>query len=91
MLVFDDKFLLRQEVRACWDLVIYVRVDRNPAIARGVKRDSTGGEQQVTVRELYERRYTPAHDLYDASIGPLELSHIVIDNNDFDAPAVLRP
>lgn len=62
--MFDGVFLLRPELRALWDLSVYLLVSEDVVLRRALTRDVgvLGGSDQV--RELYESRYLPGQALY---------------------------
>lgn len=86
ILIVDGTFLQRPELADAWDVVIFVAVSEAVAVQRGAQRDATllGGEDKA--REMHERRYQPAFELYQARVSPERRAHIVVDNND---PGVL--
>jgi uridine kinase len=82
VLVLDGVFLARPELADCWDYRIFVAIDDDESIRRGVARDASvlGGEQEA--RRLYEHRYVPGQRLYLAEARPLETADAVVGNND---------
>lgn len=90
ILIMEGLFLLRQEVRDYWDLKIYVHVDSQVSLERACIRDTEifGGE--AAVRERYEKRYIPGQKLYFEDAKPQEFADIVIDNNDYENPKILK-
>ena len=89
-LLVEGVFLLRPELRALWDLRIYLHVPEAVTLARAVARDREllGGEAQV--RRRYERRYLPGQALYREAAAPLDAADILVDNSDPARPVVLR-
>ncbi|GAA4154585.1 uridine kinase [Gryllotalpicola daejeonensis] len=89
IVVFDETFLQRDELRACWDEVIFLDVPRRRAVERGVRRDSErlGGDDAA--RDAYERRYMAACDIYLTEQNPRARASIVIDNDDPQHPQLL--
>ena len=90
VVVFDCTFLQRGALRELWDLVVWLEVDREIALARGVARDaaSLGGEDAA--RAAYESRYMAACDLYLAEERPAERADVVVGYDDPSAPVLLR-
>jgi uridine kinase len=90
VLVVDGVFLLRSEIRACWDLAVYLRVSRATSIERGVARDGARSGEVLLERRLYEQRYAPAQDLYHEEVSPEDRADVVIDYEDLGHPVVVR-
>jgi uridine kinase len=82
LLVLDGVFLARPELADCWDYRIFVAIDEDESIRRGVARDAwfLGGEDEA--RRLYEQRYVPGQRLYLQEARPLETADAVVDNGD---------
>jgi uridine kinase len=78
LLIVDGIFLLRPELNDLWDFRIFVHVELEEAIRRGVERD--GAETEP----LYRRRYVPGQRIYLEQVRPRELADVVVDNT---APA----
>lgn len=87
ILIVDGTFLQRPELADAWDLVMFVDVSEEVATRRGIARDaaSLGGEDRA--RETHKQRYQAAFAIYQARVGPKGRAHIVIDNDDVDAPS----
>jgi uridine kinase len=91
LLVLDGVFLARPQLADCWDYRIFVAIDEDESIRRGVARDALllGGEDEA--RRLYEQRYVPGQRLYLAEAHPSERAQAVIDNTDPADPKLLQP
>jgi uridine kinase len=96
VLLLDGVFLLRPELADCWDVRIFVGVDAEQGLARGVERDlaleapearAAGREQRVRV---WRERYLPADELYLRKVDPAARADAVVDNRDPEVPR-LRP
>jgi uridine kinase len=90
VLLFDGVFLLRPELRALWDLRVYLHVSESVTLARAVQRDVQLFGSQDEVRRRYERRYLPGQALYREEASPLEYADIVLDNTHPANPMVVR-
>lgn len=90
VLLLDGVFLLRPELRARWDLRVYLHVPEAVTLERAVQRDLHlfGGEDEV--RRRYERRYLPGQTLYREDAEPLRYADIVLDNTHPAEPVVLQ-
>jgi uridine kinase len=89
VLIVDGVFTLRPELRDVWDLCVWVEVDPERSVRRGTRRDAEReGAQQAEA--LHRERYGVAEDLYIAEAEPLARADVVVDNNDFDHPRIVR-
>lgn len=90
VVVFDCTFLQRGGLRRWWDEVVWLDVDREVALRRGVARDATalGGIDAATA--AYEQRYMAACDLYVREERPRESATIVVEHDDPARPRLLR-
>jgi uridine kinase len=86
--VIDGAFLLRPEMRASWDLAIWLDISFETMIERAAARDVAWVGDADLVRQRYRTRWVPTHRLYEAT-GAREYAHVVIDNED-PARAVFR-
>jgi len=90
ILLVDGVFLLRPELRARWDLAVYLHVPESVTLARAVQRDLHLFNTEEDVRRRYERRYLPAQVLYREAAAPLDHADVAVDNRDPAYPVVLR-
>jgi uridine kinase len=90
VLLFDGVFLLRLQLRGCWDVGIFLAVNPDEVLRRALVRDGQlmGGPDGV--RERYRGRYLPAQDLYRADAAPEASADVVIDNTDPARPHVVK-
>jgi uridine kinase len=77
--IVDGIFLFRPELDDLWTFRIFVHVELEESIRRGVERDGAA-------RELYRRRYAPGQRLYLHVVRPAELADVILDNSDPDEP-----
>ncbi|HEX6467532.1 MAG TPA: hypothetical protein VF069_00445 [Streptosporangiaceae bacterium] len=88
VLIVDGVFAFRPQINEHWDLRIWLDVDPELSIQRGIARDQ---DRQGTEGEAIHRsRYLPAERLYIAEVDPAELAEVVIDNTAFDQPRIVR-
>lgn len=59
ILIFDGVFLQRPEIRACWDIKIFVDIPFDLALTRAIERDVALFGSIEVVRERYLKRYIP--------------------------------
>ena len=89
-LLLDGVFLQRPELRARWDLVVYLHVPAATTMARALSRDVSPTNAADDVRRRYEQRHLPAQAIYRAEAAPMDNADIVLDNTDPEAPRVLK-
>jgi hypothetical protein len=73
-----------------WDYRIWLDIDAELALARGISRDREreGGEDAAA--RLHRDRYHAAEEIYLAEVQPQDLADIVIDNRVFENPRIMR-
>jgi uridine kinase len=89
ILLFDGVFLLRPELAAYWDFIIFVDASFEVTLARAKQRDAAFVGSVEEVRRRYEQRYIPGQKLYFAECRPKERAQVVIDNNDPSDPVII--
>jgi uridine kinase len=80
--IVDGIFLFRRDLNDIWTFRIFVHVELEEAIRRGVERD--GSETEV----LYRRRYAPGQRLYLEAVRPARLADVIFDNADPARPVL---
>ncbi|SBW29179.1 uridine kinase [Candidatus Protofrankia californiensis] len=90
VLLLDGVFLLREELRTCWEISVFVQVSPAESLRRALDRDVALFGSTDAVRERYERRYLPGQELYRALAAPMDTADVVMDNADPDLPVILR-
>ena len=91
VLVVDGVFAYRPEINDYWDLRIWVEIDPELSVRRGVERDAEGSGGAEEAEALHRDRYLPGELLYIEEINPRAFVDVVIDNKDFENPRVIRP
>lgn len=95
ILIVDGVFLQRPELNGLWDVRIFVDIDAEQSLERGVERDLTLDEPLVrAVRreqrlQVYRERYLPAEEMYLREANPMALADIVVDNRDLKTPQLI--
>jgi uridine kinase len=102
ILLFDGIFLLRPELVVYWDFSVFVEVDFEVSVSRGIARDTANRSFErvdehtspealspVGLREKYDRRYVPGQRIYLHQVKPKEKASVVLDNNDWDHPKLI--
>jgi uridine kinase len=72
LLIADGIFLQRPELNDLWDFRIFIEIDPDESIRRGVARD--GAETE----ELYRRRYVPGQRIYLESVRPAQHADVLL-------------
>ena len=93
VLLFDGVFLLRPELILYWDFSIFLDVDFHISVSRAVQRDIANGDQKWdsdTLQKRYERRYVPGQQLYFREARPQQRASIIVDNNDYLNPVIVK-
>ena len=89
ILIVDSVFAFRPEYNDYWDYRIWLEVNPQLALIRGIERDSVfQGRTEAT--KLHRERYQPGEAIYVAEFDPSAVADLVIDNSDFANPVVLR-
>lgn len=90
IVLFDATFLQRGALRDLWDVVIYLHSDEQPALRRGIARDSAGLGGGAAARRAYDARYMAACRIYLEEQKPLDRASIVIAHTDPAKPRIER-
>ena len=90
IILFDGIFMHRDELREYWDLSIFLDVSFETVRKRAILRDTKLFGTEEEVLKKYDTRYIPGEELYIASCNPKDRADIVIDNNDWQHPAIMK-
>jgi uridine kinase len=90
VLVVDGVFAFRPELDDRWDLRIWVHIDAELSVQRGIARDTDMEGSAAQAEALHRHRYLAAETVYLAEVDPLALAQVVVDNTDFAHPRMLR-
>ena len=88
ILIVDSVFAFRPEYNDCWEYRIWLDVDPETALRRGIARDSAA-EGAGEAARLHRDRYHAAEMIYLAEVDPRSLADLIIDNRDFKHPRIL--
>jgi uridine kinase len=88
--IVDGAFLLRPELAAHWDYIIWLDIDMETMVERARRRDSAWAGSEQVVEERYRRRWIPTHELYERLTDAPARAHAVVDNRDLQRPSLLR-
>ncbi|GAA2036132.1 nucleoside/nucleotide kinase family protein [Pseudokineococcus marinus] len=87
VLVVDGIFLHRPELRGRWTWSLWLEVDRATSLRRCVARDGAGSPDPA---DPANRRYVDGQLLYLREARPQQAATHVVNNDDVDAPALVR-
>ena len=88
IVLVDGVLLYREPIDKYFDFRIYIDISFDEVIKRALKRDS--GIFGNSVTEKYIKKYIPVQKLYIGKYAPKEKSNIVIDNEDYMKPRILK-
>jgi uridine kinase len=88
VLIVDGVFAFRPQINEHWDLRIWLEVDPEVSIQRGITRDQ--GREGTETEALHRNRYLPAERLYMSEVDPARLAEVVINNTAFEHPRIIR-
>lgn len=86
VLLVDGIFLHRPELRAHWDLTIFLDVPFEQSYRRMVQRDGSDPNPMA----VSNRRYYEGQKLYFAECKPQKAADVLVDYTDLDAPRIVR-
>jgi uridine kinase len=90
VLVVDGVFAFRPELAPCWDLRIWVQIDPQLSVRRGIARDAEREGGAAQAEALHRDRYLAAETIYIAEEDPVALADVAVDNTDFERPQLQR-
>jgi uridine kinase len=91
VLIVDGVFAYRPEINAYWDLRIWLEIDAELSVRRGIERDREIEGSAEEAEALHRDRYLVGELLYIDEVDPRSLVEVIVDNTDFDRPRVVRP
>lgn len=89
ILVLDAVFAFRPEYDPYWEYRIWLEVDPQTALRRGISRDAAAEGTDGATR-LHRDRYQAAENIYLAEVRPHDIADVIIDNRDLASPRILR-
>ena len=88
ILIVDSVFAFRPEYNDCWEYRIWLDVDPETALRRGIARDCAAEGAEEAAR-VHRDRYHAAVTIYLAEVAPQSLADVIINNRDFKRPRIL--
>jgi len=87
----EGVFIFRQALRDYYDLRIFVDISPQVCLERARERHQVEGErEEMELYERYRNRYLPGQNIYLTEDKPKEYSQIIIDNNNFNEPRLVK-
>ncbi len=90
ILIFDGIFLFNDKLISYWDYKIYVDTSFENAMQRAIIRDNELFNGTENVIKLYKKRYIPGQEMYISKHNPIDVSDLVLNNNDYVNPNVTK-
>jgi uridine kinase len=87
VLIVDGVFAFRPEINHHWDFRIWLHVDPQLSLRRGVRRDQDWAGPGAEA--VHRDRYQVAERVYMDEVDPLRLVDVVIDNTTFGLPRIV--
>ena len=91
VLIVDGVFAYRPEINAYWDLRIWVEIDAELSVRRGVERDAVIDGGVEAAEALHRDRYLVGEMLYIDEVDPRSFVEVIVDNTDIARPRLVRP
>ena len=91
VLVVDGVFAYRPEINSYWDLRIWVEIDAELSVRRGVERDAAIDGGVEAAEALHRDRYLVGEMLYIEEVDPRSFVEVIVDNTDIARPRLVRP
>jgi len=88
IVLLDGVFLFRPELSHYVDLMIFLRVDEGVAINRALARNSSALTEEILRK--YQTKYLPAQRTYLAEFPSERNADIILDNNDWNDPLIIK-
>jgi len=79
---------MRPEYIKFWDFTIWLDVNADLSLERGVRRDASM-EGSDSAERLHRDRYRVAEEIYVAEVDPMPLVDVVVDNTRFSHPRIM--
>jgi uridine kinase len=90
VLLVDGVFAFRPEINAYWDLRVWVEIDTELSVRRGVERDSEMYGNANEAEALHRDRYLAGELIYMNEVDPRSFVEVIVDNTYFDRPRLVR-
>lgn len=91
VLIVDGVFSYRPGFNDHWDFRIWVDIDPELSVHRGIARDAEMEGDEEAAEALHRDRYLAGELLYIAEVDPRALVDVIVDNTDIDRPRIVTP
>jgi uridine kinase len=91
VLIVDGVFSYRPEINRYWDLRIWIEIESELSVRRGVERDATMVGDAADAEALHRDRYLVGELLYIHEVDPRSFVEVIVDNTDLARPQLVRP
>lgn len=93
IILIEGIFLFQKGLLSYFDYTIFLDVSFDVVVSRAIERsdekEHIGGREAVI--EKYQKRYISGQKLYLEEAKPKEIADMIINNNDFENPMIIRP
>ncbi len=92
ILIMEGIFLFRPRLINYWDFKIFLDINFQTALERNIIR-AGASENEIRKKEITERylkRYRGGQEIYLSEVKPKSQADLIIDNNDFNNPIMLK-
>lgn len=89
VLIVDSVFAFRPEYDRYWEHRIWLHIEPELSLARGIERDAVSEGGRDEAERLHRGRYHAAERLYLAEVDPIARADTVIDNTDLARPRLI--
>lgn len=90
VILAEGVFLFKADLLPFYDLKIFLDVGFDTIIERVKVRDLKILGTEDAIVKKYLEKYIPGQQLYFDEVKPLETAEIVIDNNDYTSPLIIK-
>lgn len=93
IILIEGIFLFQKKLLDYFDYTIFLDASFEVIVRRAIERSGERdhiGERDAVI-EKYQKRYIPGQKLYLEEAKPKEIADMIIDNNDFENPMIIRP
>jgi len=90
VILVEGIFILRPSLRNYFDFKIYIHVDPETTLKRALVRDKKRYGNLSTITDKYKNKYLPGQALHRKLHDPMAISNIIVDNNDWEHPKVIK-
>lgn len=90
VLIVDGVFAYRPEINSYWDLRVWLEIDPELSVRRGIARDAETLGDPAEAEALHRDRYLVGEQLYIKEVDPRSFVEVIVDNTDFEKPRLVR-